>query len=127
MGKSTYLPVIRSTSLEFRRYGKGDRLHKNRFGIPEPLACQPTLKAAELDLILVPLVGFDSRGNRLGMGAGFYDRCFRHSRARPWRIGVAHELQKVARIPQDPWDKPMQAVLTDCRSYTARQKMDYEK
>jgi 5-formyltetrahydrofolate cyclo-ligase len=117
MGKYIYLPVIRQAALVFRRYRPGDRLYNNRYGIPEPSPRRPTLTVDELDLILVPLVGFDSHGNRLGMGAGFYDRCFSHLGARPWRIGIAHELQQIAMIPQDPWDKPLHGVVTDRRCY----------
>jgi len=92
-------------------------MNKNRYGIPEPLSHHPSLTVDKLDLVLVPLVGFDRACNRLGMGAGFYDRCFNHRGSRPWRIGVAHELQKIAMIPQDAWDKPLHAVITDRKCY----------
>jgi 5-formyltetrahydrofolate cyclo-ligase len=117
LGKTLYLPVIRRHSLVFRRYRPGNPLRHNRFGIPEPAPHQPTLLARQLDLVLVPLVGFDLRCNRLGMGAGFYDRCFDRAGTRLRCIGLAHELQKIASVPQDPWDKPLHAVVTDRTSY----------
>lgn len=113
LGKNIYLPVIRDRGLLFRHYKPGDRLQNNRYDIPEPLPRQPALTADKLDLILVPLVAFDRHCNRLGMGAGFYDRCFALTGNRPWRVGVAHELQKVAQVPTDAWDKPMHAIITD--------------
>jgi 5-formyltetrahydrofolate cyclo-ligase len=66
----------------------------------------------------VPLVGFDADGNRLGMGAGFYDRHFaflRHRRAwhRPLLIGLAFERQRVARLPAAAHDVPLWGVVTE--------------
>jgi len=73
-----------------------------------------------LDLVLVPLVGFDADGNRLGMGAGFYDRHFaflRHRSAwrRPLLIGLGFELQRVDRLPAGPHDVPLWGVVTERR------------
>ncbi|MES2753056.1 MAG: 5-formyltetrahydrofolate cyclo-ligase [Pseudomonadota bacterium] len=75
---------------------------------------QPTADAAELhpDLILTPLVGFDAARNRLGQGAGHYDRAFEHF-PDAYRIGVAWSVQEVAALPADPWDVPLHAVLTE--------------
>lgn len=92
-------------------------LRRNRFGLLEP-AAHPTLSLQFCTLVLVPLVAFDARGYRLGMGGGFYDRAlaFRHRRKR-WRgpllIGVAFGAQQVARIPDLPWDVRLDAILTD--------------
>ena len=68
--------------------------------------------------MLVPLVGFDGAGNRLGMGAGYYDRtfAFRHAR-RHWRgprlIGVAYDCQEVDAIDDRAWDVPLDGVVTE--------------
>jgi 5-formyltetrahydrofolate cyclo-ligase len=92
-------------------------LRRNRFGLLEP-AAQPNMSLQFCDLVLVPLVAFDARGYRLGMGGGFYDRAlaFRHRRQR-WRgpllIGVAFGVQQVDRIPDLPWDVRLDAILTD--------------
>ncbi|KQU62349.1 5-formyltetrahydrofolate cyclo-ligase [Sphingomonas sp. Leaf339] len=75
---------------------------------------QPDAGAAELapDIILTPLVGFDRRGNRLGQGAGHYDRAFAAYPA-AWRIGIAHAAQEVPSLTPDPWDVPLHAILTE--------------
>lgn len=92
----------------------------NRFGIIE--SADPRQRGINsLDALLIPLVGFDARGNRLGMGAGFYDRALgkRHGR-RPLAIGVAFGCQEVEHLPVDPWDQPLDYVVTDSRVIDAR-------
>ena len=78
-GKQVFLPRIQSAAMAFARWDAGTRLSVNRFGIAEPNSDAETLAAAELDLICLPLVGFDRRANRLGMGGGFYDRALDHA------------------------------------------------
>ncbi len=92
-------------------------MRKNNFGIAEP-GDRGRILTAELDVVLVPLVGFDDAGNRLGMGGGFYDRHFSFLRSRthfrrPRLIGVAYEMQRLPKLPTDPWDVPLWAVVTD--------------
>ncbi len=75
-----------------------------------------------LDLVLVPLVGFDSRGYRLGVGGGFYDRHFaflRHRRSwdRPILLGIAFEVQRVDRFAEEPHDVPLWGVVTEQAIY----------
>lgn len=128
-GKTTYLPVLKPwprTKMVFQRVRASDPLRPNRFGIPEPTLDVRAQRAAwTLDLILMPLVGFDPQGGRLGMGGGFYDRSFaflrrRSSSARrPILLGVAHECQKVDRLPLESWDIPLQATVTDQAWYPA--------
>lgn len=77
-----------------------------------------TISPHWLDLVIVPLVGFDARGHRLGMGAGFYDRHFaflRHRRAwhRPLLVGVAFEVQRIERFTESPHDVPLFGVVTE--------------
>lgn len=125
-GRRTYLPVLRRGahgSLWFVRYSPGDPLRPNRFRIPEPQRRQGRIGLAPtLDLLLVPLVGFDADCNRIGMGGGFYDRTLAYLRRRThWRrprlIGIAHECQRVERIEPRPWDIPLDAVATERRIY----------
>lgn len=132
-GKRFYLPVLSPLTrrhgrglLWFARYRPGDRLRPNRFGIPEPVGRGPhLLKPGRLDLMILPLVGFDALGNRVGMGGGFYDRtlAFRHRHAR-WRrprlIGVAHECQRLGWIEPRPWDVQLDAVLTESHLYNEK-------
>jgi len=116
MGKQTVLPVLRGSALVFAVHGPGVALEPNRFGIAEPVGtarCHPRA----IDLVLVPLVGFDATGNRLGMGGGFYDRTFAYLRARRcWRrphlVGIAHPEQRVDALAARPWDVPLTAVVT---------------
>jgi 5-formyltetrahydrofolate cyclo-ligase len=114
-GKRVFLPVVSdSQPLRFRQYRRGDRLRRNQFGIAEPRPSSPLVRLAELDLVIAPLVGFDERGNRLGMGGGFYDRAMaRGSRSRPRLIGAAHSIQQVNALIPEPWDQPLQAVVTE--------------
>ena len=113
------LPVLHPFSkghLLFLRYHDSTRMHTNRFGIDEPaLDCTAVIPPPALDVILMPLVGFDSQGNRLGMGGGFYDRTLanRHSwPTRPRLIGIAHDCQQVDALPVASWDVPLDAIVT---------------
>lgn len=123
MQRDCYLPVLpgRGRVMRFGRIARNTRMSRNRYGIPEPLDRTP-LRARQLDLLLMPLVGFDAAGHRLGMGGGYYDAtlAFMHHR-RHWRkprlIGVAYECQRVDLLPHDPWDIPLDAVLTERRLY----------
>jgi len=123
-GKQVYLPVLRPfgyNRLWFARYEPDSPLVTNRFGIIEPdMDHGNRIEAYALDLVLAPLVGFDARGNRLGMGGGFYDRSFAHLlRRRHWLkprlVGLAFDVQRVSRLPTQPWDVPLTAVATETR------------
>jgi 5-formyltetrahydrofolate cyclo-ligase len=121
-GKATYLPVLSAwpaTKMVFQRVRPNERLHPNRFRIAEPTAKrQRQRKVWALDLILLPLVGFDPEGGRLGMGGGFYDRSLaylqrRHNWHKPTLLGLAHECQKVDRLALASWDVRLHATVTD--------------
>lgn len=122
MGKSVYLPVLslhHRNHLHFLSYKSNDELVTNRFGIPEPvMRPHNMIDIRRLDLVLMPLVGFDSTGSRLGMGGGFYDRSFAFLRRRQkWRkpnlIGAAFDCQKVEQIDGQSWDVPLSGVMTE--------------
>lgn len=120
--KHVYLPVIvEGDSMMFAPYEKDMPMKKNRFGIPEPdVAADQLVAPRDMDIVIVPLVVFDSNGHRLGMGGGFYDRTFSflnedpHA-AKPCLIGAAHEFQHTSEIPAHPWDVPTRMVATEER------------
>ena len=125
-GAHVYLPVLRPLSdnrLWFVHYHASTPMRTNRFSIPEPCTRHGAhharrLPAWALDLVLMPLVGFDASGNRLGMGGGFYDRTFAFRRLRrphPCLIGLAHDCQYVERLPAADWDIPLDAIVSDAR------------
>ena len=126
-GKSCLLPYMRGDrTLAFLPYREGAAVLANDFGIPEP-ACPPVGAVApgQLDLVCLPLLGFDRSGNRLGQGGGYYDRSFAFARAqaaaRPLLVGVGFACQELAAIAAEPWDVPLAAVVTerefiDCRA-----------
>ncbi|KAA0010648.1 5-formyltetrahydrofolate cyclo-ligase [Billgrantia pellis] len=125
-GARVYLPVLKPLSdntLWFVHYHPGTPMRRNRFGIPEPETRHGAhrarrLPAWALDLVLLPLVGFDDLGQRMGMGGGFYDRSLAFTRRggpRPTLIGLAHECQRVERLPTEPWDVPLDAIASDAK------------
>lgn len=118
-GYHCYLPVLMpGNRLWFARYQPGEKLQKNRYGIPEPRAPRQFRRAWSLGLVFLPLVGFDRQGGRLGMGGGFYDRTFANTRlipsmAKPKLIGLAHHCQEVASLQLAQWDIPLTTIVTD--------------
>lgn len=81
------------------------------FGIREPAASLPVLRADEVDVFLCPGLAFDGRGRRLGRGRGFYDRMLGGARPSALRIGVCHPRQRVADTFPEPHDIPMHRVI----------------
>lgn len=128
--KRCYLPVLRPhplTKLWFVEYRPGEPMRKNTFGIREPRLRNRRIRLPwALGLLIVPLVGFDSHCNRLGMGGGYYDRTLaylwqrRHWR-RPVLAGIAHECQKVGALETNPWDVPLDLIVTERRIYLRNQ------
>lgn len=110
-GATLALPhvVDRPTPIRFLAWTPQTMLIDGPYGLRQPDADQPEVAP---DLILTPLVGFDARLNRLGQGAGHYDRAFaRYPDA--WRAGVAWSIQQVPALPADVWDVPLHAIITE--------------
>jgi 5-formyltetrahydrofolate cyclo-ligase len=121
-GKAVYLPVLHpfsKSSLLFLRYDRDSHLVMNRLKILEPkLNVRHVLPLDDLDVLITPLVAFDERGQRLGMGGGFYDRTLQHWRQHNlWPVGLAHDCQRVPTLPAEEWDIPLPAVVTPSRMW----------
>lgn len=124
LGKACFLPVVPprfQRRLWFSRITPLPRWYINRFGIDEHWSPRP-VRAWQLDLVFVPLVGFDEAGHRLGMGGGFYDASLAYLRRRkiwhkPRLVGIGYECQKVAHVPADPWDMHLSAIATEKKIY----------
>ena len=112
------LPVLHTdNSLRFAPWRPGEALVSNRFGIPEPdVDPAEALPAQALSLVVMPLVGFDARGHRLGMGGGWYDRSFAFRNAAappPWLVGAGFNVQRVPHLDQEAWDVIPDALCTE--------------
>jgi 5-formyltetrahydrofolate cyclo-ligase len=113
-GFSVYLPVLVGKSLKFSKIGKNFR--KNRFGIDEPISTE-ILNANQMNIIFIPLVGFDEFKNRIGMGGGFYDRTLAFKKRQqnyknPKLYGLAFDCQQVEKLETQDWDVPLDAIIT---------------
>jgi len=123
---AVYLPILHNNDhgyMEFCQFNKEnnkkDPLQKNRFGILEPVKTKSKLiDPKQLDVVLMPLVAFDNQGNRVGMGAGYYDRSFNFllNESRPQKpllIGLGYDLQRVELLKPNSWDVPLNVVITE--------------
>jgi 5-formyltetrahydrofolate cyclo-ligase len=118
-GCRIFLPRIdtRTISMKFVEALAGARETTNHLGIVEPHGTR-SIPARWLDLVLLPLVGFDAHGMRLGMGGGYYDRTFAfRNRHTAWRgprlVGVAYSFQQVPTIAAAAHDVRLDAVVTE--------------
>lgn len=100
--------------MRFHAWQAGVQLIPNRYGIPEP-STAPQVELDDYDLLLMPLVAYDTHGNRLGMGAGYYDRHLETLRdaPRPLRAGVAYSLQETGPLGGNHWDIPLHGVVNE--------------
>lgn len=110
-GAALALPWIgaQGQDMLFRRWSQGAALDMAADKFLQPLS---TAEQLVPDIILMPLLGFDRKGTRLGQGAGYYDRALA-SQSAPLRIGVAWSVQEFENLPADPWDMPLDAILTE--------------
>ena len=118
-GEPVLLPLTRGKGeMQFHRVASLDTLTPSRFGILEPdPSLDPIVPMEEIDLVVLPGVGFDPRGNRLGQGGGYFDRFLSRLPAKVPRIGLAFDRQILERIPTDSHDQPVDLVLTERTQY----------
>ncbi len=115
--KEFFVPIIAGGDMHFAAIGTDVAFELNQYGIPEPRPVA-LIDPRSLDLVLTPLVAFDDMGNRLGMGAGYYDRCFAFLGQRrlwfsPKLIGIGYALQRIEPISPAPWDIPLWGLITE--------------
>lgn len=120
-GREVALPVLGSSDMHFVHWPLNAALSDRPMGLREPAEGEGW-DAAELDVVLCPLVAFDDRGARLGMGGGHYDRALAAvaSVQRPLRVGVAYEVQRLEQVPLEPHDIPLHAIVTEAGWFTGR-------
>lgn len=115
--KKCYLPVLcEGKVLGFVRYVEGDELEMNQFGILEPFDFSRKIPLEKLDIIIMPLVAYDSHGRRLGMGGGYYDRTLAYMHGnhhKPHLLGLAYASQHIDELPFDSWDVKMHSIITE--------------
>ena len=111
-GKQALFPRCIAESLEFAPVGSWAELVEGAYGTQEPPASSPSRRLAADDLVLVPGLGFDRRGGRLGRGRGYYDRAFASGTV-PFLCGLAYAAQIVESIPTGRYDVPMNAIATE--------------
>lgn len=115
--KKCYLPIVDpQKKLIFSEYTPQTKLILNRYNILEP---ENSVKIfpEKLDLVILPLVGFDKSGYRLGIGGGYYDRTFGNISKKPFLLGLGFEIQHLPQLPHDDWDVRLNGVLTDTQVY----------
>ncbi|MBW7569809.1 MAG: 5-formyltetrahydrofolate cyclo-ligase [Succinivibrio sp.] len=118
-----YMVTGQKGKMDFYSFKKGDELVENRFHILEPKNQPENLVLEDkIDVIVVPLVAFDNKGNRMGMGGGYYDRMLKKVRKDCLVIGVAYEFQQVDELLVEEWDMPMDIVITEKNCYEFRKQ-----
>lgn len=121
MHKTCYLPVchpLHQQRLLFIPCFPNTPLKRNPYGILEPdlKKSLPSCKLFALDLVFMPLLAFDSNGNRLGYGKGYYDKTFAYLRyfpqqKKPMLVGLAYDFQEIDKLVTQPWDIPIDKVI----------------
>ena len=116
------LPVLHpfcKGHLLFLNYDKNTIMINNKYGIPEPeLDVRNVIPLNRIDIMCTPLVAYDSHGNRLGMGGGYYDRTlqiYNQTGKGPYPVGLALDIQEVEALPTEIWDVPLPEIITPTR------------
>jgi 5-formyltetrahydrofolate cyclo-ligase len=120
-GKTVIVPIIEKDTKTLRlSYLKDPEvLQESTFHVPEPVGCELPARASEIKAVIIPMLAFDKKGNRLGYGAGYYDR-FLSSHPHLTRIGIAFSCQEIEEIPADANDARMDMIVTDSSTISCR-------
>lgn len=116
-GRRVYVPMTRRDfRMCFVPLRPGMPLRRSPLGLPQPVSTRGTVSAGAFDAIVLPLLGFDAKGRRLGNGGGYYDRALSGlgRTRRPQLIGYAFAIQQADELPEEPWDIPLHTVVTEC-------------
>jgi 5-formyltetrahydrofolate cyclo-ligase len=117
MKKRVFVPVVREhAQMSFREIHPDTPMRRNQYAIWEPETGE-FVSARALDIVVAPTVAFDSNRHRIGMGGGYYDRCFaflRHRKCwlKPKLFGIAFDCQKIENISPNPWDIRLYRVIS---------------
>ncbi|MEG0820673.1 MAG: 5-formyltetrahydrofolate cyclo-ligase [Burkholderiaceae bacterium] len=115
-GRRAALPVIVDGAMEFHAWSPAMSMVRGAYGIAVPAeACR-----VNPDAVLIPCVGFDAAGYRLGYGAGWYDRTLARLTPRPRTVGVAFEACRLESIDPESHDIPLDAILTEASETKSR-------
>ena len=107
--KTFLFPVVHRKAMTACPYEGNDKMHRGKFNIPEPTT-EPFV--GKIDLILVPGIAFDRKGNRLGRGGGYYDRFIADLDGKTLLAGVGYDFQLVDKVPANRRDKRLDFVIT---------------
>lgn len=113
--KTVLYPVVNGESLEFRRVNSPEELQKGAFGIPEPLLTCTVINPRMADFIVIPGVGFDLQGKRIGYGKGFYDKTLHSQEGEGRFVGFCYDFQLVDEILDEPHDVKLDMIITEKR------------
>lgn len=115
-GRQLWAPCTgRSAAMCFVPLRRDSILRRSALRLLQPAQTRPRRSARRMDLVLLPLLGFDAQGRRLGNGGGYYDRALAAPRVgrRPLLVGYAYAAQQVEALPAEPWDVRLDAVVTE--------------
>ena len=122
ISKKFYLPVLSDCAelpLDFVQWHAETQFKTNIYAISEPIyQAEESILATQLDLVIMPLLAFDPKGNRLGMGGGYYDRSFAFKRQAQYRyspllVAYAYGFQMQTQLTTQAWDVPVDAYVTE--------------
>ena len=120
------VPVMSLLHNTLEHFELDDEIHieKNAFGVPEPKVEKRPVSPQKIDMVIVPMLGFDRHGHRLGYGKGYYDRFLAQLRPDCPKIGICPELGRLQEsIPSEPHDVPLDHIITEEKVYSFPRKM----